>query len=152
SLADNKQRSLVFCIHLSIGTDRERSVSCAKREIQKQILPECSTLVDGIDIAIFTVGVHHSITVHHRCVDAPLEPNVHPLVSGTVGDTRDAAIRIASACLVVRALKLPLDSQVWIKLRDEERSIVARKTDNVHIAIRTELWPSTVFVVLDHYR
>src|SRR5215468_2852824 len=81
-LTDNKQRPIVLGVDFSIGTDSERSVGRADGEIQKQILLERTALVNGVYVAIFTVGVNNTVAIDHRGVDAPLEADVLPLVAG----------------------------------------------------------------------
>src|SRR5260370_36116803 len=98
---------------------------------------------------MFAIGVDNSIRVHNRRVDAPLEPDVQPLISGGVGNTSNGAVRIAGASLRVCILEFPLNVQVGAELRDKKRAIVAGWTECIRVAIGTELRTAAILVVLD---
>src|SRR5262245_12263344 len=152
SLADDEQGALVLRVNTPVWSDRQWCVRGAEREIEKDLRFEQSALVDGVEISVLAVCVDHAMSVDHRSVDAPFEADIRPLRAGGVRNTGDGAVGVGRAALAVRALELPLDAQVWIELRDEERSVLPRRADAVDVAIRAELWTAAVFVVLDHHR
>ena len=77
------------------------------------MLNEGASLADGVEIAVFTVGINHAICVHHRCVHAPFK------TVGMVGNAGYAAVRIARAAQGVGVLEIPLNVEIGIKLRNK---------------------------------
>jgi hypothetical protein len=86
----------ILGVELAIGTDGERSVSRAQREIQEvndagggenASVP----LRQNVEISIFTFSVDVAVRIHRRHVDAPLE------AIGVVRDAAQRAISIAMA-------------------------------------------------------
>src|SRR5262245_23695731 len=79
SFAHDKERSFVLCVDFSVGSDRQRRVRCAKREVEEEHLLQRAALRDGVQVSVLTIDVDDAVFVDHRRVDAPLEPYVWPL-------------------------------------------------------------------------
>src|SRR6266704_6011139 len=139
SLSDDEQSALVLRINLAVRSNGQRGVRRAQRQIEENVLLQCAALRDRVQIAIFTVGVDYSLLIHHRSVDTPLEADVLPLIPGSIGNASNGAIGIAGAALIVGVLEFPLDIQIGVQLGDEERAIVAGRTECIHVAIGAKL-------------
>src|SRR5258708_18673105 len=113
-VAYDEQVAGVLRVDLAVPTQRGWSVGRAEGQLLEEFLPQRSPLVDGVEVAVFTVCVHDAIGVNHRRVDAPLER------VGVVGDAGDGSVRIPGAALRVGVLEAPLDRQVRAELGDEE--------------------------------
>src|SRR5215831_6099031 len=68
-LPDSEQRPFVLGIDLAVRTDRQRGVRGAQRQVEEEVLLKCPTLPDGVDVAIFAVGVHHTLLIDYRGVN-----------------------------------------------------------------------------------
>src|SRR5262249_2536691 len=146
SPADDKQRAFVLRIDLAVRPDRKRCVRRAERQVEEDVRLQRAALIDGVQIAIFAVRVDDPVHVHDGCIDAPLEPDVRPLVTGGVGPTGDRAIGVARAFLVVGVLELPFNAEARTQLGDEKWTVLSRRADAVHVAIRSELRSAAVLV------
>src|SRR5215471_14169803 len=72
-VSHDKKLALILRIDLSVGTEGRRSVSRPKGLLLKDLLLKCPSLINCVHVAVFTVGVDDSVSVYHRCIDAPLE-------------------------------------------------------------------------------
>ena len=76
---------------------------------------EDTSLLNGTQVTVFTVGIRGAIGIHHHCVYAPFEP------IGMVGDAGNGAIRFASTALRIGVLEAPLNFEVGVELSNKER-------------------------------
>src|SRR5262245_49186914 len=97
----NKKMPIVLGIDPSIAVDRSRSIGCANGKLLEDVLNQNTALADGVEVAVFAVGVDRTVGIHHSGVHAPLK------AVGMVGNTGDCPIRIACAALGVGVLKAP---------------------------------------------
>ena len=70
----------------------------ANGKLLEDMLNEGASLSNGVEIAVFTVGINHTICVHHGRVHAPLK------AIGMVGNASNGSVRIARATLGVGVL------------------------------------------------
>src|SRR6266704_3175413 len=89
SISDDEQSALVLRINLAVRSNSQRGVRRAQRQIEENVPLQCAALQDREQIAIFTVVVDHSLLIHHRSVDTPLEADVLPLIPGSIGNASD---------------------------------------------------------------
>jgi hypothetical protein len=77
------------------------------------MLNEGASLANGVKIAVFTIGINHTVGVNHSRVHAPFK------TVRMVGNAGDRPIGIARATLGVGVLKIPFDVEVGVKLRNK---------------------------------
>src|SRR5262249_49422972 len=112
--ADDEQMACILRVDLSLTAKRGRRVSGAQRQMLKDFLLEGTALADRVEVAVFTVGVDHSVRIDQSSVDTPLE------AIRVIRDAGYRAVRISRAALRVGVLESPLDGQIWAELCDEE--------------------------------
>src|SRR5256885_12633100 len=91
----NKKVPIVLRIDSSVGVHGCRSISRTNSKLLEDVLNERASLANGVEVAVFAIGIGHAIGIHHGCVHAPLK------TVGMVGNAGDRPIRIAGAALGV---------------------------------------------------
>ena len=86
--SDDEDSPEVLRVDPAGGVDRKRGVGRPNRPIQEDFLLQRPVPADGVEEAIFAVGVDDARGVDRRLVDAPLE------AVGMIRDTGDRAVRV----------------------------------------------------------
>src|SRR6266481_2005489 len=71
--ADNKQMAVVLGIYPSFGVQRGRRVRRSDGQLLEDALQEDASLADGVQVAVFAVGVYHAVGIDDGRVHAPFE-------------------------------------------------------------------------------
>src|SRR5262249_16571051 len=91
----NKEMPVVLGVNPAVVVDGSWRIGCTNGQLLEDTLNLHTSLPDGVEIAVFAVGVDHAVSVYHRGIHAPLK------AVGMVGNARDGAVGIAGAALGV---------------------------------------------------
>src|SRR5260370_585896 len=149
--ADDEQPAVVLRVDPPFGIHRGRRIGGADGELLEDALQEDAALPNGIEVAVFAVGIDHAISVHDSGVHAPLE------AVGMVRLATQRAVRVPGAALRVGVLETPLDVQIGIELGHKERLRAQRLGGAslwapVRIVTIASKSRSGVVIVLENYR